>query len=190
MSCDAAGGTPSGGCAATSLGEGGKTPAGGTPSGGFAATSLGEGGKGLTEIPEEVEEYLRIVETDTPRQCPEQHALAAYVRKVFREEQLRVESGAVVPHARPVVVVHGALARVLPGVVREGAGHLVEGVVVVGLHAEGGAVVEVLAHGGAGRVHVVGAAVAVAVGHHVVVSRRVLHPLLLEAALRLGVRPE
>ena len=46
---------------------------------------------GLTEIPEEVEEYLRIVETDTPRQCPEQHALAAYIRKVFREEQLIVE---------------------------------------------------------------------------------------------------
>lgn len=47
---------------------------------------------GLTEIPEVVEEYLRIVETDTPRQCPEQHALAAYVRKVFREEQLIVET--------------------------------------------------------------------------------------------------
>ena len=42
-----------------------------------------------TPIPPEVEEYLRIVETDTPkRSCPEQHALAALIRRIFAEEEL------------------------------------------------------------------------------------------------------
>lgn len=42
-----------------------------------------------TAIPPEVEEYLRIVETDTPkRSCPEQKALAALIRKTFAEEEL------------------------------------------------------------------------------------------------------
>lgn len=44
-----------------------------------------------TPIPEAVEEYLRLVESDTPRACPEQHALCAYIRRVFRDEELIVE---------------------------------------------------------------------------------------------------
>lgn len=45
-----------------------------------------------TPLPAAVEDYLALVESGCPRQCPEQIALAAYVRKVFREEQLIVES--------------------------------------------------------------------------------------------------
>lgn len=45
-----------------------------------------------TPLPAAVEEYLELVESGNPRQCPEQIALAAYVRKVFREEPLIVES--------------------------------------------------------------------------------------------------
>ncbi|MBQ9686520.1 MAG: terminase [Oscillospiraceae bacterium] len=44
-----------------------------------------------TQIPAVVEEYLQLVESDAPRACPEQHALAAYIRKVFQTEQLIVE---------------------------------------------------------------------------------------------------
>lgn len=44
-----------------------------------------------TEIPACVEEYLQLVESDRPRACPEQHALVAYIRKIFREEALIVE---------------------------------------------------------------------------------------------------
>lgn len=47
--------------------------------------------EGKTRIPAAVEEYLQLVESDTPRACPEQHALAAYIRKIFREEELIVE---------------------------------------------------------------------------------------------------
>ena len=43
------------------------------------------------EIPEEVERYLVSVETDQPRACPEQHAMAAYVRRVFAEDDIRVD---------------------------------------------------------------------------------------------------
>ena len=43
-------------------------------------------------IPPEVEEYLKLVEEDSPRFCAEQHALAAYVRKVFAEEDIHVET--------------------------------------------------------------------------------------------------
>lgn len=42
-------------------------------------------------IPPEVERYLESVEGDQPRACPEQHALAAYVRRVFAEEDIRVD---------------------------------------------------------------------------------------------------
>lgn len=42
-------------------------------------------------IPPEVERYLESVEGDRPRACPEQHALAAYVRRVFAEEDIRVD---------------------------------------------------------------------------------------------------
>ena len=42
-----------------------------------------------TAIPPEVEEYLRNVETDTPkRSCPDQKAMAAMIRRVFETEDL------------------------------------------------------------------------------------------------------
>lgn len=44
------------------------------------------------EIPEQVEAYLELVESDQPRACPEQHALAAYVRRVFAQEDIRVDT--------------------------------------------------------------------------------------------------
>lgn len=45
-----------------------------------------------TPIPKVVETYLRMIETDKPhRFCRRQHALAAYVRGVFRDEELRVD---------------------------------------------------------------------------------------------------
>ena len=45
------------------------------------------------KIPPEVERYLESVEHDQPRACPEQHALAAYVRRVFAEEDIHVDLG-------------------------------------------------------------------------------------------------
>ena len=42
-------------------------------------------------IPAEVERYLVSVETDQPRACQEQHALAAYVRRVFAGEDIHVD---------------------------------------------------------------------------------------------------
>ena len=42
-------------------------------------------------IPPEVERYLESVERGQPRACPEQHALAAYVRRVFAEEDIHVD---------------------------------------------------------------------------------------------------
>lgn len=44
------------------------------------------------EIPAAVLRYIESVETDTPRACPEQHALAAMVRRVFAEEDIRVDT--------------------------------------------------------------------------------------------------
>ena len=44
------------------------------------------------EIPAQVEAYLELVESDQPRACPEQHALAAYVRRVFAQEDIRVDT--------------------------------------------------------------------------------------------------
>lgn len=46
----------------------------------------------MTPIPAVVEEYLRSVETDSPRACPEQHKLAAMIREIFRTEDLIVET--------------------------------------------------------------------------------------------------
>ena len=43
-------------------------------------------------IPPEVERYLSLVETDTPRACREQHALAAHIRKCFELEDLVVDT--------------------------------------------------------------------------------------------------
>ena len=44
------------------------------------------------EIPAQVEAYLQLVESDQPRACPEQHALAAYVRLVFAREDIWVDT--------------------------------------------------------------------------------------------------
>lgn len=43
-------------------------------------------------LPPEVSRYLESVETDTPRACPEQHALAAYIRRCFETENIRVDT--------------------------------------------------------------------------------------------------
>ena len=43
------------------------------------------------ELPREVLEYIELVESDTPRACPEQHALVQLVRRVFKTEDLRVD---------------------------------------------------------------------------------------------------
>lgn len=43
------------------------------------------------EIPKEVLGYLESVEQDRPRACREQHALAAYVRRVFAQEDVYVD---------------------------------------------------------------------------------------------------
>lgn len=43
------------------------------------------------EIPKEVLGYLESVEQDFPRACREQHALAAYVRRVFAQEDVYVD---------------------------------------------------------------------------------------------------
>lgn len=43
------------------------------------------------EIPKEVLGYLESVEQDCPRACREQHALAAYVRRVFDHEDVHVD---------------------------------------------------------------------------------------------------
>lgn len=45
------------------------------------------------EIPPEVLEYIQLVESDNPKACPEQHALAALVRRAFETEDLQVETG-------------------------------------------------------------------------------------------------
>lgn len=43
-------------------------------------------------LPPEVSRYLESVEKDTPRACPEQHALAAYIRRCFETEDIRVDT--------------------------------------------------------------------------------------------------
>lgn len=43
-------------------------------------------------IPPEVLEYIELVESGQYRACPEQHALVAYVRKVFAEENIFVDT--------------------------------------------------------------------------------------------------
>lgn len=40
-----------------------------------------------------IEKYLISVETNTPRACPEQHALAAHIRRCFSVEDIRVDEG-------------------------------------------------------------------------------------------------
>ena len=42
-------------------------------------------------LPPEVLEYIELVESDSPRACPEQHALVAHIRKCFETEDLTVD---------------------------------------------------------------------------------------------------
>ena len=44
------------------------------------------------KIPPEVLEYIELVESGSPRACPEQHALVALVRRAFETEDLRVNT--------------------------------------------------------------------------------------------------
>lgn len=44
------------------------------------------------ELPREVAAYFEAVEADRPRACPEQHALAAHIRRCFETEELRVDT--------------------------------------------------------------------------------------------------
>lgn len=44
------------------------------------------------ELPRAVLNYLEAVEADTPRACPEQHALAAHIRKCFADEDIHVDT--------------------------------------------------------------------------------------------------
>ena len=44
------------------------------------------------ELPRAVLNYLKAVEADTPRACPEQHALAAHIRKCFADEDIHVDT--------------------------------------------------------------------------------------------------
>lgn len=43
------------------------------------------------KIPPEILEYIELVESDSPRACPEQHALVAHIRKCFETEDLAVD---------------------------------------------------------------------------------------------------
>ena len=43
------------------------------------------------KIPREIREYIELVESDSPRACPEQHALVAHIRKCFETEDLTVD---------------------------------------------------------------------------------------------------
>lgn len=45
------------------------------------------------DLPEEVRRYIELVEADTPRACPEQHALAAHIRRCFETEDIHVDTG-------------------------------------------------------------------------------------------------
>ena len=44
------------------------------------------------ELPREAAAYFETVEADKPRACPEQHALAAHIRRCFETEDLRVDT--------------------------------------------------------------------------------------------------
>lgn len=45
------------------------------------------------DLPEEVRRYIELVEADTPRACPEQHALATHIRRCFETEDIHVDTG-------------------------------------------------------------------------------------------------
>ena len=42
-------------------------------------------------LPPEVLEYIELVESDSPRACPEQHALVQHIRNCFETEDLTVD---------------------------------------------------------------------------------------------------
>ena len=44
------------------------------------------------ELPREILNYIEIVESDNPRSCKEQLALAAYVRRVFNTEEIYIDT--------------------------------------------------------------------------------------------------
>lgn len=46
----------------------------------------------ICDIPVQVLRYIEAVEADTPRACPEQHALAALIRRVFATEDIWVDT--------------------------------------------------------------------------------------------------
>lgn len=43
-------------------------------------------------LPPEILTYIELVEADTPRACPEQHALVALIRRVFETEDIHVDT--------------------------------------------------------------------------------------------------
>lgn len=43
-------------------------------------------------IPEEILEYIELVESDKPRACPEQHALVSMIRRIFETEDVYVDT--------------------------------------------------------------------------------------------------
>ena len=43
------------------------------------------------KLPPEILEYIELVESDSPKACPEQHALVAHIRKCFEAEDLTVD---------------------------------------------------------------------------------------------------
>lgn len=44
------------------------------------------------KIPSEILQYIELVESDTPRACPEQHALVTHIRKCFDTENITVNT--------------------------------------------------------------------------------------------------
>ena len=71
----------------------------GAPAPGGGSGSAGRPGPAPTglervtaaELPPEISEYLAIVDRDEPRACPDQHALAAHIRKSFDTEPLYID---------------------------------------------------------------------------------------------------
>lgn len=45
-----------------------------------------------SELCPEILRYIELVESDTPKACPEQHALAAHIRKCFETEEIYVDT--------------------------------------------------------------------------------------------------
>ena len=45
----------------------------------------------ICELPREIQEYIDLVESGTPKACKEQHALVAHVKKCFATEDIYVD---------------------------------------------------------------------------------------------------